>query len=496
MTPNRSASMLGLIALLAFPFAANALTYRDVRNALDSLNARWTAKRTALGAAGIDEQRRRLGAIAVENGLHFEAPTTGPRTLPRHFDWRHRNGISYASPVLDQGRCGSCVAFATIGTLETQMNVSRNTPDSPWSYSAQHLHSCGGGSCVSGWHVGAAVSFLLRQGVPDALCFPYVSGALGQDTACRLTCADAARRSTRIAASTTPTVGTQNIDAVKRALLRGPVLTTMTVYEDFFHYGSGVYHYVTGRPVGGHAVSIVGWNDDERSWIVRNSWGRHWGEDGFFRIAWRDVSGVGLSTWSLDVGQADGFVTFGGPDIPVVLAGKARLPLRSTFPDLIGLEWKMLRSGVPVLEGHSATSADVEVDSSSVPDGVYELRATAVRRKGRVDAHPRRAYVLNAPLEGSVGFENLAAGQTLSGRVLLVLRLSLGPVPFTSLTFHARHRETGEELRQTTTTIAPTVHLSWRTTAHRNGDYDVWLEAAAGDVASIRTEPILITLSN
>ena len=45
----------------------------------------------------------------------------------------------------------------------------------------------------------------------------------------------------------------------------GPVVTCFTVYDDFFSYSSGVYHYVSGAVAGGHCVCVVGDNDLQHS---------------------------------------------------------------------------------------------------------------------------------------------------------------------------------------------------------------------------------------
>jgi len=75
--------------------------------------------------------------------------------------------------------------------------------------------------------------------------------------------------------------------AIQQAIMAGgPVETSYNVYEDFENYASGVYHHVTGKAAGAHAVKIVGWGIDNGSkyWKIANSWNPYWGEEGFFRI--------------------------------------------------------------------------------------------------------------------------------------------------------------------------------------------------------------------
>ena len=63
----------------------------------------------------------------------------------------------------------------------------------------------------------------------------------------------------------------------------------MMVYEDLMHYKSGIYSHVTGEKLGGHAVLLIGYNDTEEYFIVKNSWSTNWGEEGYFKIAYSEV---------------------------------------------------------------------------------------------------------------------------------------------------------------------------------------------------------------
>ena len=69
-------------------------------------------------------------------------------------------------------------------------------------------------------------------------------------------------------------------------MTNGPIQAGFNVYSDFYNYRSGIYKYVSGSLLGGHAIKIIGWGslNGVNYWIVANSWGASWGESGFFRI--------------------------------------------------------------------------------------------------------------------------------------------------------------------------------------------------------------------
>jgi hypothetical protein len=134
-----------------------------------------------------------------------------------------------------------------------------------------------------GWYPSAALDAARDTGIVGEACYPYDASA----QACTL-CPDWENRVTRI----DDWVGLTNQADMKQALADyGPFEATMLVYSDFFSYSGGVYRHTSGQLQGGHAVTVVGYDDEEGYWIVKNSWGRNWGENGWFRIAY-DECGI------------------------------------------------------------------------------------------------------------------------------------------------------------------------------------------------------------
>jgi hypothetical protein len=62
------------------------------------------------------------------------------------------------------------------------------------------------------------------------------------------------------------------------------------VYSDFYYYRGGVYSYSGGYYEGNHAVLVTGYDDSTQSFTVKNSWGAGWGEAGYFRVAYSQLS--------------------------------------------------------------------------------------------------------------------------------------------------------------------------------------------------------------
>lgn len=77
---------------------------------------------------------------------------------------------------------------------------------------------------------------------------------------------------------------------------RGPITCRQAVTKAFFKYKGGIFKDTTGDKRPRHATSILGWGKSksgQKYWLVRNSWGTYWGENGFFKVA-RGIDNLGI----------------------------------------------------------------------------------------------------------------------------------------------------------------------------------------------------------
>ena len=153
----------------------------------------------------------------------------------------------------------------------------------------------------------------------------------------------------------------------------------MTVYEDFVFYKEGVYRYTFGKPLGGHGVVIVGYNDDLGAWIVKNSWGEWWGQQGYFMVSYGDRSGVGVSNWQLQVSEHR-VVAKIKQDHPIqVFESQAiNVAMERVLPDAVQVQWKVMNTqGQELSSGVvSAEAGSIDLSSSNFPVGMYEISLT------------------------------------------------------------------------------------------------------------------------
>ena len=209
----------------------------------------------------------------------FEVPAS---PADHYFSWHNVDGVDWMTPVRDQAQCGSCFVFGSLGALESQIKVNTGNPYVDVDLSEQSIISCGLiGSCGNGGFAEEVALQLRSIGVTDESCYPY----LAEEGQCSERCRDWVNRSVRIASahmSARPWSESQ----LKSRIVQSPVIVNMQVYDDFYGYKSGVYsRSSSAEPSGWHMVALVGWDDIDFSWIVRNSWGSNWGDRGYFKIS-------------------------------------------------------------------------------------------------------------------------------------------------------------------------------------------------------------------
>jgi hypothetical protein len=321
-----AASTLVAIAALALwnaptDVSADPATLAEVRARIAARGLHWTAGETSMSRMPRDEARARLVSADAISGVvpdgEFtpydvspDAPVVDP--LAARFSWADADGADWSTPVKDQGACGSCAVFAAVGCAEARINVSFGDPTFDVDLSEQNLVSCvAGSSCTMGtWSSQSLFGPMQDPGVPDELCHPYTA----TDGNCADVCADAAdRRLAIVSGSWLPSVSAiwdiATEDDIKQALVSGPMVASFAVPASFDYYTSGVYE-DTPTPsellTSWHSVLIVGWDDhgddgDPPSWIVKNSWGTGWGQDGFFEIQRDSATRFGTQATALEV---------------------------------------------------------------------------------------------------------------------------------------------------------------------------------------------------
>lgn len=260
----------------------------QIQKALKEKGDPWVAAMNPKSELPKDVRRRLCGTLRPDESQigPLRAKSFYPLNgLPDHFDWRD-NGGNWVTPIRDQGNCGSCWDFAATAAVESGTIIKHNRAGYDYDLSEQHILSCANaGSCNGGYHY-KALNYYISNGSPDEDCFPYEAD---DSLPCSETCSDWQSRAQKINDWDWVTYSSADVETIKAAVYQYPVCTTMDVYTDFFYYNSGIYEYAWGSYQGGHAVLIVGWDDDEQYWIAKNSWDTTWGEDGFFRIKWGEV---------------------------------------------------------------------------------------------------------------------------------------------------------------------------------------------------------------
>ena len=213
----------------------------------------------------------------------------GAEEIPESYDVRETQK-ECTLPVVDQNKkCAGSYATAVASTLAEKLCIESDekklTP-----LSAQELLSCDtANKGCRGGYVNNALEYTVMRGLATEECLPF-KGTF--DAKCSEMCAEPMKVRPE---SFCVLFGDNDI---KREIMKnGPVVSSMEVYTDFLSYKTGVY--TKGEDVpkfsGYHTIKIVGWgvedgseeepNKGNKYWIIENSWGEDWGQNGYAKIA-------------------------------------------------------------------------------------------------------------------------------------------------------------------------------------------------------------------
>lgn len=202
--------------------------------------------------------------------------------LPSSVDWVSAGAVT---PVKDQGQCGSCWSFSTTGALEGAFFIQNKQLV---SFSEQQLVDCdtlkNGGKdhgCNGGLMDNAFDWIHKNGGLCDETSYPYISQT-GKTQSCQTTCklVSNSRISSHIDVE-------QTDDAFMNALAQQPVSVAIEADQrDFQLYKSGVFTGKCGTNLD-HGVLVVGYGTENKQdyYLVKNSWGESWGENGYIKLA-------------------------------------------------------------------------------------------------------------------------------------------------------------------------------------------------------------------
>ena len=305
--------------------------------------------------------------------------------IPTRYDLRDIDGrgTTYLTPVRNQNPYGTCWAFASMVGIEYLMNRDEGIAADLSVNNLVNLHGFAAGYNQGGLPELAVAVFLREDGPVTEALDPYKRpGQSVRERGVRIP-----RKVVMLPSWTTSAPGdlmSAQLESVKRGVMTyGPL--TISYYHSN-SYLKGVTYYYTGSKESNHSVAVVGWDDNypaasfktpppaNGAFIIRNSWGASWGENGYFYLSYYDTSLCrdGNIAWARlsdgsDYGhvyQYDpyGYVDSVGSDVPSDTAFGANVFTARTDETLTAF-------GFYALAENTTYEAMVVIDPQFEPDG-------------------------------------------------------------------------------------------------------------------------------
>jgi len=230
----------------------------------------------------------------VESAKSSTRLRSGGETLPAKWDSREH---SWMSSVKNQGSIGTCWSFATFAVLEAQLlKAGRGEYD----FSEKNMVNLHGFEWLpdEGGNYDMSAAYLLRWGGAVAESNDVYKSTLETWTSSPMLVPEVHVQNV----VKLPMLGSSDTAAQElKSAIRdyGAVAVAMLWGDGYYHSTSNAY-YCYGKPDGGHAITVIGWNDAfpraafktdpeaDGAWLVKNSWGRNWGDNGYFWVSYKD----------------------------------------------------------------------------------------------------------------------------------------------------------------------------------------------------------------
>ncbi|XP_060192861.1 zingipain-2-like [Lycium barbarum] len=224
---------------------------------------------------GLDTSLSQQESTAATTSFKYGSVTEVPLSM----DWRKSGSVT---EIKYQGLCGSCWAFSAVAAIEGAYQIANNELI---SLSEQQLLDCNteNRGCEGGLMT-RAYEYLLQNGggITTETNYPYQQ-------------AKSICSTQQLSPTAAVTIsGYEVVPAGESSLLQAaanqPISVGIAANQEFYLYGSGIYDGSCYRKLN-HAVTVIGYGTSEdgtKYWLVKNSWGTSWGEEGYMRIA-RDI---------------------------------------------------------------------------------------------------------------------------------------------------------------------------------------------------------------
>jgi outer membrane biosynthesis protein TonB len=204
--------------------------------------------------------------------------------------------------VGDQGQEGSCVSWATAYAMrgyeargDVWASIAPKTTDPTLNFSPAFVYNQLNGGQDDGTTIPAALALLQQTGAATLADMPYVAGEFTVKPS-----AGALADATHYKIASYGYIAPTDLTSMKTQLSAGlPVILAMSVYYNFYTLGQNeIYNTTSGAYQGGHAVTIVGYDDAKQAVEIINSWGPYWATAGYGWISYSALSRIALEAYS------------------------------------------------------------------------------------------------------------------------------------------------------------------------------------------------------